>query len=79
MAVGATLFRVPSAIEGTLLFFAMLLVLRIVFRNQWLAAAAFVAIWTVLKVLGSQHPGIDIAGRSSFMVLPRLRLFASAW
>ena len=63
MAVGATLFRIPSAIEGTLLFFAMLLVLRIVFRNQWLAAAAFVAIWTTLKVLGSHHLGIDIAAQ----------------
>ena len=63
MAVGATLFRFPSAIEATLLFFAMLLVLRIIFRNQWLAAAAFVAIWTTLKVLGSHHLGIDIAGQ----------------
>jgi predicted Ser/Thr protein kinase len=60
MAVGATLFRVPSAIQATLLFFAMLLVLRIVLRNQWVAAAAFVAVWTVLKVLGSKHPGIEI-------------------
>ncbi len=60
MAVGATLFRVPGAIQATLLFFAMLLVLRIVFRNQWVAAAAFVAIWTILKVLGSKHPGIEI-------------------
>ncbi len=65
MAVGATLFRIPSAIQATLLFFAMLLVLRIVFRNQWIAAAAFVAIWTVLKVLGSKHPGIEIANRGS--------------
>jgi predicted Ser/Thr protein kinase len=60
MALGATLFRVPSAIQATLLFFAMLLVLRIVLRNQWVAAAAFVAVWTILKVLGSKHPGIEI-------------------
>jgi len=60
MALGATLFRVPSAIEATLLFFALLLVLRIVLRNQWVAAAAFVAIWTVLKALGSKHLGIDV-------------------
>ena len=65
MALGATLFRVPSAIQATLLFFAMLLVLRIVLRNQWVAAAGFVAIWTILKVLGSRHPGIEIAGRGS--------------
>jgi len=54
------LFRVPSAVQATLLFFAMLLVLRIVLRNQWVAAAAFVAVWTILKVLGSKHPGIEI-------------------
>ena len=60
MALGAALFQVPSAIEATLLFFALLLVLRIVFRNQWVAAAAFVAIWTVLKALGSKHLGIDV-------------------
>jgi serine/threonine-protein kinase len=60
MALGATLFQVPSAIEATLLFFALLLVLRIVLRNQWVAAAAFVALWTVLKALGSKHLGIDV-------------------
>ncbi len=60
MAVGSTLFRIPNAIQATLLFFAMVLVLRIVFRNQWVAAAGFVAVWTVLKVLGSKHLGIDI-------------------
>lgn len=63
MALGATLFRIPSAIEATLLFFAMLLVLRIVLRNQWAAAAVFVAIWATLKVLGSHHPGIEIPGQ----------------
>jgi hypothetical protein len=63
MALGATLFRIPSAIEATLLFFAMLLVLRMVLRNQWAAAAVFVAIWATLKVLGSHHPGIEIPGQ----------------
>ena len=29
-------------------------------RNQWVAAAAFVALWTVLKALGSKHLGIDV-------------------
>ena len=60
MALGSALFRVPSAIQATLLFFAMLLILRFVFRNQWVAAVGFVAIWTILKVLGSRHPGIDV-------------------
>ena len=60
MALGAALFRVPSAIEATLLFFALLLVLRIVLRNQWAAALVFVAILVGAKALGSHHLAIDV-------------------
>ncbi len=59
-ALGATLFQIPGAIEFTLIFFAMLLILRIVLRNQWAAAAIFVAIWVGAKAIGSHHPAIDI-------------------
>jgi hypothetical protein len=38
----------------------MLFILRVLLRNKWLAAAAFVAIWTVLQTLGSAHPWIAL-------------------
>jgi serine/threonine-protein kinase len=50
---------VPEAIRTTLVFFFMLFILRVVLRNKWLAAAAFVAIWTVLQTLSSNHPLIS--------------------
>jgi serine/threonine-protein kinase len=49
----------PSAIRGTLLFFFMLFILRVLLRNQWLAAGVFVAIWSVFQTLASAHPLID--------------------
>jgi hypothetical protein len=47
---------VTESIRLSLVFFFMLFILRAVLRNKWLAAAAFVAIWTVLQTLGSTHP-----------------------
>jgi len=48
--------QVHGAVRITLVFFFMLFILRVLLRNKWLAAAAFVAIWTVLQTLSSTHP-----------------------
>jgi serine/threonine-protein kinase len=58
-ALGAVLYQIPGAIQGTLLFFFILFVLRVLLRKEWLAAAVFVAIWTTLKTLGSDYPWIE--------------------
>jgi len=58
-ALGTWLIQVPAAIEGTLLFFFVLFVLRVLLRKEWLAAIVFVAIWVTLKTLGSDYPSIE--------------------
>src|SRR5215472_6493779 len=57
--LGAWLFQLPSAIQGTLLFFILLIFLRSVLRNRWAAAAGFALLFTALKALGSTHPILD--------------------
>jgi hypothetical protein len=57
--LGAWAVQVPGAVRGTLLFFFMLFILRVLLRNKWLAAAAFIAIWTTFQLLGSPHPLIE--------------------
>jgi serine/threonine-protein kinase len=47
------------AMFGALLFFFVLVVLRVVVRNRWLAAALFVVLFATPKILGSSHPLID--------------------
>ncbi len=54
--LGAWTFQVTGAVRITLVFFFMLFILRVLLRNKWLAAGAFVAIWTVIQSLGSTHP-----------------------
>jgi serine/threonine-protein kinase len=58
-ALGAALYQIPGAIQGTLLFFFLLFVLRVLLRKEWLAAIMFVAIWATLRTLGSDYPWID--------------------
>jgi serine/threonine-protein kinase len=45
-----------GSVLGTLMFFLVLVMLRVLLRNPWLAAAVFVAIYTVPKVLSSDYP-----------------------
>jgi len=58
--LGTLLMQIPGSILGAFFFFGLLLVLRLVLRNGWLAAASFVALWTAFKVLSSSHPFIDL-------------------
>jgi hypothetical protein len=74
-ALGAWLLHIPGAIEGTLLFFFLLFVLRVLLRKEWLAAIVFVALWVALKTLGSDYPWIEapawtlLYGVAAFVVL----------
>jgi hypothetical protein len=58
--LGVALSQVPNGIVGTMLFFLVLIGLRYILRNQWIAGAGFVAIYAGFKLLGSSHPGIDV-------------------
>jgi len=59
-ALGAVVYQIPSSIVGTLMFFFLIFLLRAVLRNQWLAAAGFVLIYTVLKCLQSDYPWVEV-------------------
>ncbi len=58
--LGAWMVQLPGGIQGTLLFFIVLVILRRLLRNRWAAAAGFVALFTVAQTLGSQHLAIDV-------------------
>ncbi len=49
------LSRLVISIQGTLLWFFALVLLRVLVRNRWLAAALFVAIFTIPRLISSQH------------------------
>jgi len=58
-AAGAWLSTLVISILGTLFFFFTLVLLRMLVRNAWLAAALFVALFTIPRVLGSDQVFID--------------------
>ena len=57
LAVG--LQSMPRGIRSTLMLFLILFLLRAILRNQWIAGAAFAAIFVLQDVLVSRHPMID--------------------
>jgi Protein kinase domain len=59
-ALGAWLMQIPSSILGTLGFFFLLLGLKIVLREDWLAAIAFVALYALPQGLTSSHMAVDL-------------------
>jgi Protein kinase domain len=58
-SAGTLLATLVTSILGTLLFFFTLVILRVLVRNTWLAAALFVALYTISKVVGSNHVVAD--------------------
>jgi Protein kinase domain len=58
--LGIWLTNIVGAIFGVLSFFFVLVLLRVLVRNRWLAAALFVLLYTVPKFLASHHPAIDL-------------------
>jgi hypothetical protein len=58
--VGNWLLRVPWELQGTLIFFFVLFLLRVLLRNKWIAAAVFVGIWAFYKSLGADYLPVQI-------------------
>jgi serine/threonine-protein kinase len=58
--LGTWLWHLANSVTGTLGFFFVMFVLRLLLRKPWAAALVFVAAWTALKVVGSPHLGIQI-------------------
>jgi hypothetical protein len=56
----ALLYQIPSSISGTLMFFFVIFLLRVILRRQWLAAMGYTLIYSTLKLLGSDHPWIEL-------------------
>lgn len=52
--------HVPSSIRGALGFFLIIFLLRALLRNQWLAGAGFVLLFTALQSVGHSWAAIEI-------------------
>ena len=50
--IGSWLWHLATSVQGTLLFFFVMFILRVILRKPWLAALAFVAVWTSMKTFG---------------------------
>lgn len=59
-ALSAWMYQIPMAVLATLEFFFLVLALKIVLRRDWLAAIAFVAIFTAAKTLGSSYLAVEL-------------------
>jgi hypothetical protein len=59
--LGSWLWHLAVSVQGTLLFFFVMFVLRVILRKPWLAALTFVAVWTAIKTVGSHHILIDVS------------------
>ena len=53
--LGAAVFLVPADIRTTLLFFLLIFLFRLVLRNEWLAAAAFVILFSTMQSLREDY------------------------
>jgi predicted Ser/Thr protein kinase len=59
---GAWLYVIPtSAIQGTLLFFFLIFLLRLLLRNQWAAAAGFAILFGVMQSLREDQFWVALA------------------
>jgi hypothetical protein len=58
-AVAMWLSNIAAAIVAVLMFFFVLVFFRALVRNRWLAAALFVLVFALPKILQTSHPFID--------------------
>jgi serine/threonine protein kinase len=58
-AVGYYFNVAGNSIQGALAFFLLLVLIKLIVRNQWLAVLVFLAIQVVPRVLGSEHVWLD--------------------
>ena len=55
-AIGAWLTRVPTdCVQATLVFFFIIFLFRVLLRNHWLAAGAFVLLFATMQSLRQEH------------------------
>ncbi len=59
-ALGAWLLQIPQSIVFTLLFFFLLLGLKVLLRKDWLAAIAFVAVYALPIGLSSSYVAVEL-------------------
>ncbi len=59
-ALGTWLAQIPQSIIVTLVFFFVLFGLKVVLRNDWVAAVAFVALYALPRGLSSSHMAIEL-------------------
>jgi hypothetical protein len=59
-ALGAWLLQIPQSIVFTLLFFFLLLGLKVLLRKDWLAAIAFVAVYALPLGLSSSYVAVEL-------------------
>jgi serine/threonine-protein kinase len=58
-AIAMWLGHMFGAIFGVMVFFFILVLFRVLFRNRWVAAVLFVVVFAGPKILASHHPLID--------------------
>jgi serine/threonine protein kinase len=58
-SVAVGLVNIVGSIRTTLIFFFLLVLLRVLVKNRWVAAVIFALLFTVPKVLGSDHSLIE--------------------
>jgi hypothetical protein len=58
--LGAGVAQVVTSVQGTLIFFFVLFLLRVLLRRPWLAAAAFVALFATARVLAAEYPAVQV-------------------
>jgi serine/threonine-protein kinase len=56
--LGSWLSNIVQSIIGTLQFFFLLFILRVILRNKWLALLCFIGLFTAQNTLRSDHPQI---------------------
>jgi serine/threonine-protein kinase len=60
-SLGVWVSQFPAAILATLEFFFLFLGLKILLKKEWLAALVFVALFTTIRSLGSDHAAVEAA------------------
>jgi len=71
------LSAVPHAIRETLFFFFLIFLLRVVLRNQWVAAGVFAAIFALANLNAAGHPILSAV--TSFLIYSGLAFVVLRW
>jgi hypothetical protein len=58
--LGAWLAQLVISVEGTLVFFFVLFLFRVLLRRPWLASIAFVALFATSRILGNEYAAVQI-------------------